>query len=381
MIYYFDNAASTKPYPEVISYLSELLETEYANPSALHKFGYEVSKLTDTASENLKRLYKLNNFDVIFTSGATESVNMAIKGTVARFSDITKTHIITTPIEHACVSETFSYLASKGVGTSYVKIDKFGKIDIDDLKSKITDKTKLVSVIWVNNETGIIQDIEKIAKAIKEKNHSVLFHIDATQGFGKISGDISCADLISISAHKFHGPKGIGALFVKKGVNLNCVLHGGGQQNNLRSGTINAPMIAAMGKACELINIENINSELSSLQKYLYDKIEENFGKDVINTLIYDSNYAPHIMSLSFTSLKGEVILHMLEDKNIYVATSSACSAHKKKKSVLENLGFSSERIGGTIRISLCEFTTKDEIDYLVANLTYAVNLLKNLRG
>lgn len=381
MIYYFDNAASTKPYSEVITYLSELLENEYANPSALHKFGYEASKLTDIANEKLKAVYNLNNYDVIFTSGATESVNQAIKGTIERFSDITKTHIVTTPIEHACVTETFAHLEAKGVNASYVKIDKFGKLNIEDLKSKITDKTKLVSVIWVNNETGIVQDIAQISKAIKEVNPSTVFHIDATQGFGKINADLSCADMISISAHKFHGPKGIGALFVKKGINLSAILQGGGQQNNLRSGTINTPLIAAMGKACEQINIPNINSTLSELQKYLYGKIKDTFGEEVINTRIYDSNYAPHIMSLSFNGLKGEVILHMLEDKDIYVATSSACSAHKKKKSVLENLGFPTERINGTIRISLCEYTTKAEIDYLVENLITSVNLLRKLRG
>ena len=170
MIYYFDNAASTKPYKEVITYLSELLENEYANPSALHKFGYEAAKLTDTAKEKIKSVYRLSNYEVIFTSGATESANLAIKGTVERFSDITKTHIITTPIEHACVTEAFSYLAAKGVNTSFLKIDKYGRVDLDDLKSCITDKTKLVSIIWVNNETGIVQDIKSISQAIKSIN-------------------------------------------------------------------------------------------------------------------------------------------------------------------------------------------------------------------
>ncbi len=380
-MFYFDNAASTKPYDEVIDYYVQISKNIYANPSALHKFGYEAAKLVEEAKEKLLSMYNLKDYDVVFTSGATESANLAIKGTIGKYEDITKTHIVTTGIEHACVTQPCLYLENKGSKVSFLRVNSFGKIDIDELKNVLNKNTKLVSIIWVNNENGIIQDIKAIAETVKEVSPQALLHLDATQGFGKISAGLSVADLISVSAHKFHGLKGIGALFIKKGVSLNCVEHGGGQQNGLRSGTINAPMIAALGKTCELTNVSSTYQILKERQHYLYKAIENVFGDDVINSRIFEDDYAPHILSVSFPSLKGEVLLHMLESNDIYVSTSSACSSHKKNKSVLANLGFSQERITGTLRLSISEFTTEEEIDFLVEKLDEAVGTLKILRG
>ena len=380
-MYYFDNAASTKPYDEVIDYYAQISKNIYANPSALHKFGYEAAKLVEEAKEKLLSVYNLKDYDAVFTSGATESANLAIKGTIEKYEDITKTHIVTTGIEHACVTQPCLYLEERGVKVSFLGVDSFGRIDISELENVLNKNTKLVSIIWVNNENGIIQDIKAIAETVKSVCPQALLHLDATQGFGNIPADLSVADLISVSAHKFHGPKGIGALFIKKGVSLNCVEHGGGQQNGLRSGTINAPMIAALGKTCELTDVFSTNRVLKERQRYLYGALEKTFGSDVINSRIFESDYAPHILSISFPSLKGEVLLHMLESSDIYVSTSSACSSHKKIKSVLANLGFTQEKITGTLRLSISEFTTEEEIDFLVKKLDEAVGTLNLLRG
>ncbi|MCR4895081.1 MAG: cysteine desulfurase [Eubacteriales bacterium] len=381
MICYFDNAASTKPYDEAVELYAKLLTTEYANPSALHSFGYEAMKLVEAAKKEVTSIHDLKDFEPIFTSGATESVNLAIKGTIDKFADIRRTHIITTGIEHACVTNTCLYLEEKGASVTYLPTDSLGKIDTALLTDAINEHTKIVSVIWVNNETGIVQDIEAICRAVKAKDPGILVHLDATQGFGKIPQDLSCADLISVSAHKFHGMKGIGILYIRKGVHINGIMKGGGQQDDLRSGTINAPMIAALGKTVSMTDPVRISAAMLPVRDRLYDSLTEAFGEDAVNSKIRQADYAPHILNVSFPGLKGEVILHMLEQKGIYISTSSACSSRKKKKSVLEHMGFSQERINGTIRISISEFTTLEEADCLIAELKSAVELLKGLRG
>ncbi|MBO4360068.1 MAG: aminotransferase class V-fold PLP-dependent enzyme, partial [Eubacteriaceae bacterium] len=288
---------------------------------------------------------------------------------------------ITTGIEHACVTNTCGYLEDKGAAVTYLSADSLGRIDIEELKSSINEHTKIVSVIWVNNETGIVQDIESVCRAVKERDSRILVHLDATQGFGKIPQDLSCADLVSVSAHKFHGMKGIGILYIKKGVHINGIMMGGGQQDGLRSGTINAPMIAALGKTVTMTDPKKVSSAMLPIRDALYGRLCEAFGEEALNSRIRQAAYAPHILNVSFPGLKGEVILHMLEDKGIYVATSSACSSRKKKNSVLENMGFSQERINGTIRISISEFTTEEETDMLMSELKGAVTLLRGLRG
>ena len=381
MICYFDNAASTKPYDEAVELYAKLLSTEYANPSALHSFGYEAMKLVEAAKKEVTSIHNLKDFEPVFTSGATESVNLAIKGTIDKFADIKKTHIITTGIEHACVTNTCLYLEEKGASVTYLPTDSLGRIDTGRLTDAINEHTKIVSVIWVNNETGIVQDIDAVCRAVKARDRSILVHLDATQGFGKIPQDLSCADLISVSAHKFHGMKGIGVLYIKKGVHINGVMKGGGQQDDLRSGTINAPMIASLGKTVSMTDPVKVNAVMLPLRDMIYDRLTASFGEEAVNSKIRQADYAPHIINVSFPGLKGEVILHMLEDNGIFISTSSACSSRKKKKSVLEHMGFSQERINGTIRISISEFTTEEEVDLLIDELESAVDLLKALRG
>ena len=280
-----------------------------------------------------------------------------------------------------CRLNTCTFLEDKGAKVTYLPTDSLGRIDIGELENSINEHTKIVSVIWVNNETGIVQDIEAVCRAVKAADSRILVHLDATQGFGKIPQELSCADLISVSAHKFHGPKGIGILYIGKGVHINGIMKGGGQQDDLRSGTINAPMIAALGKTVAMTDPVKNSSVMLPLRDYLYERLTESFGEEALNSKIHQASYAPHIINLSFPGLKGEVILHMLEQKGIYISTSSACSSRKKKKSVLEHMGFSQERINGTVRISISEFTTREEIDMLVDELRAAVDLLRGLRG
>ncbi len=379
---YFDNAATTMPYPEIYETLQKYMMNEYANPSSLHKKGFSAAKAIEYTNKQILKAFKLHDRRVIYTSGATESANLAIKGTMEKYADYTKSKIVTTTIEHPCVSEVFSYYQTKGVDTAYIGVDGYGKINENQLYNEITPNTKIVSIIWVNNEFGALQNLSSIMKNIKKINKNTLIHIDAVQGFGKVNDDLSDADMITISAHKFHGPKGIGALIIKKSVTLFPQMLGGGQQDGFRSGTINAPSIAAMGKSCEIMMKNQAYQKIATIQKYLYDRLFALYGGQILNTKIYENSYGPHILNLSFEGLKGEVLLHMLEENNIYVSTSSACSTHRKDHpSVLSQIGLNKKQIEGTIRISISEFNTREQADHLIDKLSEAVNKLRLLKG
>lgn len=377
---YLDNAASTVVYDNVIEYLANEYKTNYANPSSAHRAGVNAGKTVEDATKEILRFYGLkeDKWNIIFTSGATESANLAIKGTMEKFDDVTKAKIITTDIEHPCVGKVCEYYEKRGTDVLFLKTDRYGKININDLEENVDNKTKIVSVIFVNNETGIIQDIAKAGKIIKKKNPRALFHVDATQGYlEKLPCDD--VDMISISAHKFHAPKGVGALIVRKGIILSPVLHGGGHQGGIRSGTVNAPLIGSMALALRTLKENDPHGKIKEMQEYLYGKIRDNFGEEVINSRIYEETYSPHILSISFEGLNGSHILYNLEEKGIYVSTSSACSTHSKEKSVLEKMGMTNKRATGTVRISISEFTSKEEIDTFTECLTEIVGRLKKL--
>lgn len=377
---YFDNAATTIPHEEVAEYLYKAMIQNYANPSSLHLKALDAKKMVEYATRQVQRALNVSDRRVIFTSGATESTNLAIKGSLEKYDDLNKTHILSTCIEHPCVSEVYHYYQNRGVSVDSISVDRYGQLNQDELIRKIYPNTRLVSLIWVNNEFGAVQPISDIIKRVRSINPNTLIHIDAVQGIGKVHDDLSDADMISISAHKFHGPKGIGALILKKKITLIPQMLGGGQQDNFRSGTINAPMIGALGRACELLTDES-SIKIREMQNYLYQCVSERFGESVINTRINQSHYAPHIMNLSFRGLKGEVILHMLEDNDIYLSTSSACSSHKKNKySVLKEIGLDQAAIDGTIRISLSEYNTNQQIDFLINKLTEAVDKLSLMK-
>ena len=301
---YFDNAASTKPYEETAEYMKEYMLSYYANPSSAHKKGFEAHKIIKYTDIQILTAFNLDDRRIIYTSGATESANLAIKGTLEKITDVSNCRIITTTIEHPCVSEVCKYYEKKSVDVKYIEVDEYGKINEKSLYESITSNTKLISIIWVNNELGIVQDIANIMRQIKQINPHTLIHIDAVQGFTKVTADLSLADMISVSAHKIHGPKGIGALILKKNIMLQPQHLGGGQQNNFRSGTIPAPLIAGFGKSCEIHNQKSSIEDIKKVQNYLYTELSNKFGSSVFNTRLIENEYAPHILNLSFSRFK-----------------------------------------------------------------------------
>lgn len=380
---YFDNAASTRPFLEVSEELRRYMDAEYANPSSLHKKGLEASKSLKYAAEGILKVLnlKINDRKVYFTSGATEAANLAIRGTVQKSENIKKCEIITTTIEHPCVSEVCGYYEKQGIKVHYVNVDQYGQIDADLLVSSVTDATKIVSIIWVNNEFGAVQPVGDIIKRVRQIKKDVIVHIDAVQGFAKVAGDLSDADLITISAHKFHGPKGVGALIAKKNATLAPIIFGGGQQDGLRSGTINAPLIQAMGKACEIILQNDFGDKIKNMQILLYDLLAKEFGEENINTKIRESSYSPYILNVSFEGQKGEVILHMLEEDGIYVSTASACASTKRNKdSPLYSIGLPKSKVESAIRISFGAFNTMQEVYTLVEKLKNTIERLNDLK-
>ncbi|MCL1914696.1 MAG: cysteine desulfurase [Eubacteriaceae bacterium] len=367
--YYFDNAASTRPYGEVTEGLRDYCMNCYANPSSNHSLGFEALKTLDFASEWLLKELRLpsKNYEVIYTSGATESANLALRGTIERSERLLRSSFAITSIEHHCVSQTAAYLERRGATSCVLKVDKLGQLIPESVSDGINSTTSIASIIWVNNETGAAQDIKGIVDLVKGINPSTLVHIDAAQAFGKVTQDISGVDMVSISGHKFHAPKGVGALIVKKGLQLAPIIFGGGQQKNLRSGTINAPMIYAMGKAAR-IGIENGSKEqLQELSSYLLKCFVQEFGEEPLNSMLPEGIYSPHILNVSFESLKGEVFMRMLEEQDVFVSTSSACSSKAENKdSALYAMGYGKKRVDSALRISISVDNTKGQIDYLI---------------
>lgn len=370
---YFDNAATTVCYKEAQEEIKKYLLEEYANPSAIHKKGFEAGKIIKKTKENLLDFLNLEqNRRVIFTSGATESVNLALKGTIDKYKNPQNINIITSNIEHPCVTNVFKYYKEQGVEVHFIPIYENGEINLNKLLQSINKNTKIISLIYVNNEFGVVQNLEKVIKEIKNKNEDILVHIDATQAVGKIDLHLKDADMISLSAHKFHGPKGIGALILKDNITLVPLIHGGGQQEGYRSGTINTPLIAGFNRAIEVnkVNFENNKRKYKELYLYMIKKIDENIKNYHINTPYEKADISYHILSISFENIKGEVLLHMLEEDNIFVSVSSACSSRNTGvNSILKAIDVDDSLIEGTIRISFSEFNTKEEIDFFVKKL------------
>jgi cysteine desulfurase len=353
---YLDNAATTKPLDSVIEIANEIMKENYGNPSSLHIMGINAEKVIRDAKKTIANKLNVNEKEVFFTSGATESNNTAIFGTV--YANKRKgNHIITTEIEHPSVLECFSKLEKEGHRVTYLSVNKEGIIDLEELKSVLSDDTIFVSIMAVNNELGSIQPINEVAK-LKNKYNFIL-HTDAVQAFKKIPENLyNCADLISISGHKIHALKGVGALIVKQGIKVNPLICGGGQQNNFRSGTENVIGIGALLKA---VLENNDTGKLMELKNRLKNGIE---SEKVKINCYNNGNSAPHILSVTFVGKRGEVILHSLEAEGIYVSTGSACHSNKFGEShVLKAIGMPKDEIGATIRFSFGEFNTIEEID------------------
>lgn len=375
---YLDNAATTKVLPEVTAAVVDALENNYANPSSLHDFGLKSEKILQKSRKIIANYLGVKSQEIVFTSGGTESNNLAIRGITDTYQNRGR-HLITSPIEHASVAKIFKELENKGWQVDRLQVNSKGQINLKHLKSLISKETVLVSIMHVNNELGTIQPIQKIANIIKKQNQLSFFHVDGVQAFGKIYSNLNKLnlDLYSVSGHKIHGPKGIGALYIKNGIKLNPLLLGGGQENNLRSGTENIPGISGLAEAVKSLPSLTIPKELDHLlekrKKYLF-KLLQPIRSVVINS---PKNGAPHIINFSIPGIKGETMLHALENNGIYVSTGSACSSKTKGSRVISACGLSSTRSESAIRVSLNKEITTNDLDYFVKILKEQIDFLK----
>lgn len=376
---YLDNSATTACFEEAAQLMHRILCEDYGNPSSLHHKGVEAEAYLRYANETFAKILKVNEKEIFFTSGGTESDNIALVG-AAMANHRTGRHLITTRIEHPAVLQPMAYLENQGFEVTYLSVDRQGKISLDELEQAIRPDTILVSIMHTNNEIGSIQPIAEAGELIKRKNPGTLFHVDAVQGFGKarIYPGKMHIDLLSASGHKIHGPKGIGLLYMREGAKVSPIMYGGGQQRGLRSGTENLPGIAGFAKAAELVyqDQEQDVDRMYALREELIDKVKT--IPDVVINGCPGREGAPHVASVSFRGIRSEVLLHALEEQEIYVSAGSACSAHKPQPSAtLKAVGVEKELLGSTIRFSLSGFTTKDEIEYTCQKLEEIVPMLR----
>lgn len=379
---YLDNSATTKPYDEVVQYIFEVSKDIYGNPSSLHTKGIEAENLVKRARVQIAEALKVDSKEIFFTSGGTESNNLAILGFLKANPRAGK-HIITSEIEHPSVLEVYKQLEKEGYKVDFIPVDNQGIISLDILKNVLDSDTALLSFIHTNNETGSIQPIEEINKMRKAICPASALHVDAVQAFGKtcIYPTSYGIDLLSFSSHKIHGPKGMGALYIRKGVKVKPILLGGGQETSLRSGTENVSGICGFGLATEKIfkNIEESYSHVSALKERFILKIKECFENAMINS---PEHASPYIINVSFPNLKSEVLLHHLEQKNIFVSTGSACSSHKSNHShVLKAMGVSPKYIDGAIRFSLSFSNTISDMDETINALKEIIPIISIKRG
>ena len=371
MVIYLDNNATTRVDDKVLEVMLPYLKDEYANPSSMYEFSTKSSKAIDDARHSMKEFLGANSAkEIVFTSCGSESANTAIKGAVSYNKN--KKHIITTKVEHPCVLNTYKMLEKQGYKVDYIGVNSNGELELDELKSKITPDTALVSVMWANNETGVIFPIKEIGEIIKSKNPEILFFVDAVQAAGKIDIDVKDTniDMLGVSGHKFHAPKGIGALYVNSSVVLPPLINGGHQERGYRAGTENVPYIVGMGKAAELA-IDNMKYELSEVKR-LRDKLETGILKNIFNARLNTSisNRVPNTTNIGFEYVEGELILLHLSDIGVCASSGSACTSGSLEPShVLRAMGTPFTSLHGSIRFSLSRFTTEKEIDYVLDNI------------
>ncbi|QFT90196.1 Cysteine desulfurase [Bacillus sp. THAF10] len=374
---YLDNSATTKPYQEVLDSFLTVSTDFFANPSSLHSLGGKAEKLLHRSRENIASLLGVDDKEVIFTSGGTESNNLAIKGTAMAKKHLGK-HLITTSIEHPSVHFAFQSLEKDGFQVTYLPVDTSGKVTPQQVEAAITTETILVSVMHVNNETGVIQPIESIAEHVA-KYPRVTLHVDYVQGIGKVPLSLTNIDLCTMSAHKFHGLKGTGMLIAKAGTKLTPLQHGGEQEWELRSGTENVAGIVAMTKALRM-TLEasgKSQSHMEALKNFCISELL-NIPAVHVNTPVHHS--APHIVNFSIPGLKSEVLVHTLGNKNIFVSTTSACSSKRKTPSrTLTAMGTTQAIADSSIRISMNAETTKDEIEEFLKELKNAIYTIKEV--
>ncbi|MGL5615216.1 MAG: cysteine desulfurase family protein [Sarcina sp.] len=377
---YFDNSATTKPYDEVCEEVYNAMKEYYGNPSSLHSLGLKSQRKLMEAKEAIGKTINATKEEILFTSGGSESNNTILRGLAK-----SGLHIITTAYEHPSILETCNELKENGVSITYLKVNNFGQIDLEELKNSIRKETVLVSVMHVNNEIGSINNIKEISKIVRQKSGRAKIHVDGVQSYGKFKVDVKDLDIdfYSASAHKIHGPKGVGFLYVKKDTMFKPFITGGSQESGRRAGTENLYSILGFVKASE-ITFKNLNESFDNALKvksYFIEKLSD--IKEIKINSLNTSDFSPYILNISFLGVRAEVLLHILEEKGIFVSTGSACSSKsivKKGSHVLNSIGLASKEIEGAIRFSFCGYNTIEEVDYTIVALKEALMFLRRLK-
>ena len=375
---YFDNNATTMVAPDVIDVMEPFFGNYWGNPSSMHTFGGQVKEHVEVARQQVASLIGAEASEIVFTSCGTESDNMAIRGMTESTNG--HPHIITSKVEHPAVLATTQHLTGRGGTLVELNVDPQGRIDLDEIRDSITDDTTIVTLMWANNETGVIFPIDKIAQIVKEAG--CIFHTDAVQAVGKIPIDVgqTPVDMLSLSGHKIHAPKGVGALYIRRGTKLNPLLWGGHQERGKRAGTENVPYIVALGKACELAaeHMEEYDTKVRAMRDRLEAGILETCPDAIING--DRTNRVPNTFSVGFKHVEGEAILLMLDDLGIAVSSGSACTSGSLEPShVLRAMGVPFSFIHGSTRFSLSRYNTEKDIDYALKHIPDVIKRLREI--
>lgn len=376
---YLDNSATTKCSQAATEKMVELLTKEFGNPSSMHEMGMIAENEVKAAAEKIASTLKVQPKEIYFTSGGTESNNLAILG-VTDAAKRRGMHVITSMIEHPSVANPFHVLEERGYEVTYLPVDEQGHITLSDLQNVIRDDTILVSLMYINNEIGAIEPISEIGNWLKANYPEVVFHVDAIQAYGKIliRPKKEGIDLLSVSGHKIHGPKGSGFLYIRDKIKIHPIIFGGGQQKGMRSGTENVPAIAGLGVAAQEIyeQFDEKIAHLYELRDYFISEVSKIDGVRVNGAA--DHSNAPHIVSVSTKGVRAEVLLHALEDKHIYVSAGSACSSNKPAVSAtLKAIGLPNDLLDATVRFSFSVHTTKEELDYALSQMNQLIPMLQ----
>ena len=380
---YLDNAASTKPRKEVIEEMIRVMNNEYANPDAIHEYAHKTLLNMKNQKEKMARLLGLNSKEIYFTAGGSDGNNIIIQGIVEANSR-NKKHLITTKIEHSSVYEIFRNYEKEGYEVDYLDVSEYGEVDVEQLERLIREDTILVSIIAVNSEIGIIQDLEKISKIIKNKNKEAYFHTDFVQGLGHTKVDFSKLeiDAITITSHKINGPKGIGAIYINKNVKIKEIMYGTNKENGIIKRTLPTELIFGFIKAIEIAynNYEKEVKSIYELKKYFIEQLKKNIDKIRINSLLELEKSTPTILNVSFGGVKGEVLTSFLGMYEIYVSTGSACSSRRGNSRIIESLGVPNEQVEGAIRFSFSIDNTVEEVDIVIQKLIECVTQIRMMK-
>lgn len=376
---YLDNSATTRVFPEVVDLMVKTMSTDYGNPSSMHTKGVEAENYIKEATKTFAQILKVQEKEIYYTSGGTESDNWALIGT-AMANHRTGNHIVVTAMEHPAVGAVADFLEKQGFDVTRLSVDEQGRIDPEKLRDAVREDTIVVSMMYVNNEIGAVQDIAALSRVIKAKNPKTYVHVDAIQAFGKyhIYPKRMGIDMLSVSSHKLHGPKGVGLLYIDDKVKIVPIIYGGGQQKGMRSGTDNVPGIAGFGLAAKMTydRLDEKIARMYALKKRLVDGLMELPDVHIHGMAVEEG--APHIVSAAFVGVRSEVLLHTLEERGIYVSAGSACSTHKRNASpTMQAIQAPKPLTEATVRFSFSETTTEEEIDYALGVIKEIIPMLR----